>query len=128
MFNDESDTIRLHAILAITNLSSKWPLYISENLLPSLLLILSHNDTIIQNASFKMMAHLLFTSASILQSTVDTLTSRLNHCNEESVMMCIAKVGTNHAHFIDEAFISQLLRLDSRFLAKEIRLDDNIRN
>jgi hypothetical protein len=99
MFNDETDSIRLHAITSISKVAGQWQLFVSDDILSSLLLILSHNDVGIQREAYKMMAHLRFTSRSI-RDILGVLTSRLDKCETMGLMQCIAHLGANHADFI----------------------------
>lgn len=107
MFNDESDQIRFHSIIAITKIALKFPIFISDDNLSSLLLIISHNDPGIQKEAYKMLGHLNFTSNGSVEQILDCLFSKLcrnEFTDENALFKCIANLGLSHAQFFGFIF------------------------
>jgi hypothetical protein len=78
MFNDEDASLRLNAVFNVHKLNSKWTLFVSDDLVQSVLLTVLDADRRVRHLAYKMMSSLKFTSFSGFKAIASILITNAN--------------------------------------------------
>jgi hypothetical protein len=123
MFNDEIDSVRVNAIQSLSAIGKV--IFLTEAQLLVVLAMLDDANLDVRNASRKLLQNIrLINATSLLTTTTALIASLLKHFIEkEMILPTYSALGRNHPHFV-ELLLEDLIKLDTRFLMREPRLDD----
>lgn len=123
MFNDEIDVVRVHALHSVSRIGRL--IFLTEEQLVVVLAMLDDATQSVRDATRKLLASIRLIGAPSLLIAVTSLTkSIIKHYPERAAIMpAYAALGRNHPNFTELLF-EDLLKIDSRYILREPRLDD----
>ncbi|KAI9024020.1 armadillo-type protein [Hyaloraphidium curvatum] len=126
MLNDEMDHVRLNAVdtlCVVANAHSAMAL--DEEQLKTVMTLTLDHDVLCRRSAYRFLESIRIAGPASMLHFVDILyvTLRRYPGDTEPVYKCMSLVGKHHPDIVREV-MSKLFRIDSRFLAQEIALQD----
>ncbi|KAG2214549.1 hypothetical protein INT46_003099 [Mucor plumbeus] len=125
MFNDDIDKIRLNAIQSLRKIGTKSTLEFDEEQLEIAVGALEDSDPLARQATHELFTVVRLTVPISLTTLLDALEANTKRYPMDvlSIYRCLRDVGKRHDDYV-ETLVSDLLKLDKRYLPKEANVED----
>ncbi|KAJ3046968.1 Integrator complex subunit 4, partial [Rhizophlyctis rosea] len=126
MFNDEMLAPRLASLHALQQVSTKYDVVVGDDRVETVCMVLHDADANVRAESYKLFGLVTFDS----KATLETLLEQLRHNlvrfpgDVDMVYECARRVGGKNCGLVDKHLIDKLLKIDRRFLPREIAIED----
>ncbi|KAJ3068926.1 hypothetical protein HDU98_007965 [Podochytrium sp. JEL0797] len=125
MFNDEMQLVRLTSITWLKRIALQFLMHLNQNQLLTMLLALDDVNPEMRHVGYEIMGIFRVKTAESIETQISHLNRNMKRFPKDRILIfkCFRDIGANHPRLID-GLKDVLLKLDRRFLPKEIDLDN----